>query len=135
MFEWVVSSSSILNLLAATDADKIQSQLASFCCKDNIEYDEVEDLGQPASYRDYVVPAAFCVTTWLCHRHAELSLFRFLQSATGHARENAEDQKEFIYSVLFILMLSRSRKSDASPGPVSGPMAMITQTQHAHVFD
>lgn len=126
MFKWVVSSPSILNLLAATDADKIKSHLAFLCHKSKINCHGVGDLGQLASHTNHMEPTAFCVSEWLCQRHAELSLFRFLQSATSHARHNAEDQKEFIYSVFFILMLSCSRKSDASPKPVSEPMTMIT---------
>ncbi|KAH7131231.1 hypothetical protein EDB81DRAFT_950570 [Dactylonectria macrodidyma] len=96
MFEWV-------------------SNLAFFCFRSKIKHHGVGDLDKLASCTSHMVLAASCVSEWLCHRHAELSLFRFLQSATNHARDNSEGQKEFIYSLLFILMLSRSRKSDASP--------------------
>ncbi|KAM5370858.1 hypothetical protein ACJZ2D_008291 [Fusarium nematophilum] len=91
------------------------SHFASICCMGKIKC-EAEPLGRLVN-TNYMVPFVFWVSEWLCHRHAELSLFRFLQSATSHARDNSKDQKEFIYSVLFILSLSHSGKSDAIPRP------------------
>ncbi|KAG4282401.1 hypothetical protein FPRO06_09074 [Fusarium proliferatum] len=106
-------------VLVGNDRLKWTRQVAVFCddrCLDN-PYEDDKVINTSSANGSSSTLGVFVKTSWLLSRYVELQLFRYLQNAANNPSEDIYEQRNFIYSALYLLGHSFYTSSIKISGP------------------